>query len=265
MAPAGAPAGGGGPTPSAGAGAANRAASPDTASGTSADAADSADAAAPTRPAPRTREGAPVWTVPRTSGTLQMDGWLDDWPTAPLPIDAVVFGQSAWTGAADLSASARLAWDEQMLYLGVEVTDDTFSQPATGGKLHLGDSIELQLDAQLAADFDDGTISADDWQIGISPGDLDGRAPEVYAWRPVAGPVAGVRLGARATERGYVLEAALPWAAFDIAPRSIDTLGASLNVSDNDGPEPAQQTMIASSPRRTWGDPRTWGTWGLGR
>ncbi|MEO8083691.1 MAG: sugar-binding protein [Ardenticatenales bacterium] len=219
----------------------------------------------PTRATPRSREGAPVWTVPRTSGTLQMDGWLDDWPTAPLPIDTVVFGQGSWTGADDLSASARLAWDEQMLYVGVEVIDDTFSQTSTGGNLHLGDGIELQLDGQLAADFDDGTFNADDWQIGISPGDLEGRPPEVYAWRPIAGPVAGVRLGARATEQGYVLEAALPWAAFDINPRAIDTIGASLNISDNDSPEPAQQTMIASSPRRTWGDPRTLGTWALGR
>ena len=216
----------------------------------------------PTAPA---RPDAPVWAIPRIGSTLQMDGWVDDWPTAPLSIADVVFGRGAWSGADDLSATARMAWDEQMLYLGVEVTDDVFSQGASGRDLHMGDGVELQLDTDLAGDFDSEAMSADDWQIGISPGDLAGRAPEVYAWRPRSGPMSGVRLGARATDTGYVLEAALPWAAIDVNPQAIDTIGASLNVTDNDTGERAQQTMIASSARRAWGDPRTWGTWVLGR
>lgn|GEM_PF-5407304 len=238
-----------------------------TAVGPTPPAAPSPDAPARATPPPTvpTRPNAPVWAIPRIGSTLQMDGWLDDWPTAPLTIADVVFGRGAWSGADDLSATARMAWDEQMLYLGVEVTDDVFSQGASGRDLHLGDGIELQLDTDLAGDFDGAAMSADDWQIGISPGDLAGRAPEVYAWRPRGGSMSGVRLGARATDTGYVLEAALPWAAIDVNPQAIDAIGASLNVSDNDTPEPAQQTMIASSAQRAWGDPRTWGTWVLGR
>lgn len=224
------------------------------------------DGAAPAAPpTARARPDAPVWTVARAVGTLQMDGWLDDWTAAPQPITAIVFGREAWSDAGDLAASARLAWDAQMLYLGVEVTDDAFSQPAGGRDLHLGDSLELQLDADLAGDFDDGAMSADDWQIGISPGDLTGRRPEVYAWRPLGAPLAGVRLGARETDTGYVIEAALPWAALDVNPQAVDSLGASLNVSDNDTAEPQQQTLAAGAPRRAWDDPRTWATWVLAR
>ncbi len=223
---------------------------------------DDAPAAPPTV---RSRPDAPVWTVARAGGTLQMDGWLDDWTVDPQPIAAIVFGREAWSGADDLSAAARLAWDAQMLYLGVEVTDDAFRQPAGGRELHLGDSLELQLDADLAGDFDDGSIGPDDWQLGISPGNLADRRPEVYAWRPLGAPLAGVRLGARETDRGYILEAALPWAALGVNPQAVDAIGASLNVSDNDGEGAVQESLAASSPRRAWDDPRTWGTWVLAR
>ena len=223
--------------------------------GTSEDVGEGATAAASPMPL-----GGPVWRIPYLSRPPQLDGRLDEWPALPLPIQAIVFGQEYWDGPADLSAEAVAGWDNEHLFLGVRVVDDVFSQPAQGTRLYLGDSLELQLDADRQGDADSGEYNGDDFQIGLSPGDFGARRPEAYVWRP--GNVTGVEVAvaAQRLDDGYVLEAAIPWRALGAAPNRTPSLGIALNVSDNDLPAPAQLTMASSTPNRSWGDPRTFGT-----
>ena len=130
----------------------------------------------------------------------------------------------------------------------------------TGGRIDLGDSLEIQFDTDLEGDWEDASYSEDDWQIGVSPGNFAGREPEVHVWRPALGVLTEVVVASRRLESGYAVELELPWELlrFDLTgPRS---LGLALNVSDNDDPLPAQLTMISSAPARSWSDPRTFGT-----
>lgn len=211
----------------------------------------------PVPPTPYLRAGATVWHVPRLVTPPSLDGRAVEWSGRPRQVTAVIFGHDYWSGSADLSARAFGAWDDARLYLAVEVTDDLFAQPSTAQRLHLGDSLELQLDVDLIGDAASPTYSADDWQIGLSPGDFAARPPEAYVWRPAGASAGSIAVAARRAARGYTVEAAVPWTVVGFDPFSARSLGLALNVSDDDDPRPAQLTMISIAPSRSWSDPRS--------
>ncbi len=70
-----------------------------------------------------------------------------------------------------------------------------------------------------------------------------------------------IDVAARATDDGYVLEAAVPWEVLGGRPPLETPLGLCINVNDNDTPGTAeQQAMVSSCPDRQWGDPTSFGT-----
>jgi hypothetical protein len=209
--------------------------------------------------------------APRRDTAPAIDAQFQDWP-APLPyaIDQVVYGAEAWAGAADQSGQYALSWDAAALYLLVIVTDDVHVQGDGGLTLYRGDSLELQLDADLAGDFGAAQLNGDDHQLGLSPG-VDAASPEVYLWNPPEknGVPGGVGLAARphASGGGYALEAveaAIPWSLLGVNPVAGSRFGFALNSSDNDSPGTTeQQTMISSVITRRLLDPTSWGTLAL--
>jgi hypothetical protein len=209
---------------------------------------------------PTLAPGEPIWRIPFLARQPRIDGALDEWRSPPVDITAVVFGQRYWQNSRDLSAQAVAGFDRELLFLGVRVIDDVFSQPAQGLRLFLGDSLELQVDADRVGDGDTAAYNGDDFQLGLSPGNFADRQPEAHMWRPTGTAVTGISLAARRLDDGYVLEAAIPWRLFRVDTERTPVVGLALNVSDNDSPEPAQLTMVSSTPRRSWGDPRTFGT-----
>lgn len=226
------------------------------------------------------RPGVPVWHLGRPAAPPVIDGLLDDWQpplirAARLPLETVVFGPEAWSGPSDLAGEAFGAWDDRALYLAVAVRDERPSPPARGARLYEGDSLEIQLDTQLLADWESAVFDDDDWHVGLSPGDLlaaaatagpssAGRAPslrpEAWVWRPEGrkGPLE-LPLAAAPRPGGYALELALPWSLLGLTPQSGLVLGLSLSASDNDRAAPAQESMVSSSPLRRWDDPRSMG------
>ncbi len=214
-------------------------------------------------PTPRVRAGNPVWQASYMPRSPNIDGQLDDQRGTPVEFASVVFGLEHWEGGGDLSGRMLLGWNSQALFVAVRVFDDVFSQPSSGDRLHLGDSLELQLDMDLYGDWDRSTYDIDDWQIGLSPGDFEERGPEWWVWRPGNAGLnleTNIEVAAARLPDGYSVEAAIPWAVLETRPVGGMAVGMSLNVSDNDSPEPAQLTMIASSPSRSWSDPRSFGT-----
>jgi hypothetical protein len=193
-----------------------------------------------------------------------IDGQANDWAALPYAIDQVVYGPVNWSGASDLGVAFAAGWDNSNLYIIARVNDDVFAQNATGELLYRGDSLELQFDANLPADYAEQRLNSDDYQFGLSPGNLADRAPEVYLWNPAGlnGPAPSVRLGAtRDGSQGYALEAAIPWALLNTTPAAEATYGFAFNASDNDNPAQAeQQTMLSTVSTRKLTDPTTWGT-----
>ena len=200
----------------------------------------------------------------RKTASPVIDGDLSEWGVLENTADAVVYGAGNWSGAGDLSATFSLGWDAANLYLAVSVRDDVHAQTQSGESIFRGDSVEFLLDGALQADRQYEKLSGDDYQIGLSPGDLSAEtvAAQGYRWFPAgqAGSLAAAQLAASASVDGYVLEAAVPWAALGVAPASGDEYGFVLSVSDNDLPGvAAQQSMVSSAAARSLTDPTTWG------
>jgi hypothetical protein len=197
-----------------------------------------------------------------------IDGDLSEWTASAYPAGHIVHGATSWTGGSDLSAVFYAGWDASYLYLAVRITDDQFVQLSTGVTMYRGDIVEVQFDANLSGDFDQDTLSSDDYQIGLSPGNFGGIAPEAYRWYPVAlsGPLATVDLKGAQTSQGWDLEARLPWSVFGVSASGGSRFGLALSVSDNDLPGTAtQQSMVSSVSTRLHLDPTSWGTLILGQ
>ena len=205
--------------------------------------------------------GVPVRAAQR--GAPAIDGNLSDWGSLPYSAGSIAFGAASWNGAGDLSGSFNIAWDAANLYIAVQVVDDVHAQRQTGSNIFKGDSIELLLDTSLAADFASTNMGSDDFQVGISPGDLSGRtvAAQIYRWYPQAnaGAVAG-SVAAQADGAGYRLEAAIPWSALGAKPAAGASFGFALSLSDNDDPAASlQQSLVSNIGTRKLTNPTTWG------
>lgn len=196
-----------------------------------------------------------------------IDGSLADWGGVPsVPLTFVQLGAENYTGLEDYGVSGRLAWDGAYLYLAWEVVDDVHVQELGSYEMYKGDDVELWLDADLAGDFNDNSLSGDDYQFGFSAGRSIGFGPEGVVWYPqrrpewnaqlvvAAQPAAGTSLG----NQGFTLEAAIPWTILDQKPLAGMVFGYALNASDNDVPgAAAQQTILMHTPGMVFGQPAT--------
>ena len=213
-------------------------------------------------PSEVTRGGPTVHAAHRPSPP-GIDGDLQEW-TLHNFASQVVFKPENWSGSEDLSVSFAAAWDADDLYLAAWVVDNVHVQTQHGALIYQGDSLEALFDADLPGDGADTHLSADDYQLGLSPGSLAGDGPEAFLWYPAsrAGPPAGVTLAARksGSGEGYFLEAAVPWSLFNVTPAAGDQFGFALSASDNDTPGAAeQQKLITTVSTRRLTDPTTWG------
>ena len=207
----------------------------------------------------------------RPAQPLMLDGNLDDWPDAWLPIANVVQVQDpgAFIGGDDLTARFQTAWSDQGLVVAVRVQDDIFSPGPDGTDLWQGDGLEFQFDARLVDDYTNTRADDDDTQLGLAPAAV-GDALRTYRWLPFAREgvpaVGGMTraLGDGSDWRGYNIEALIPWPELGLS-RDDATVGTAfgfnISVNDNDGPTPAQQTVLSLSPARTThDDPTEWAT-----
>jgi hypothetical protein len=197
-----------------------------------------------------------------------IDGELNEWATTPyVANETAPRAAENWTGANDLSATFYLGWDAENLYVAIRRTDDVFVQISWGRYMYRGDDVEIQLDADLAGDFYTTTMSPDDFQIGLSPGNFDSLTPEAYRWHPryLESWLNNVDVAAVKAGEGYALEVAIPWSVFNVTPSSGSRFGFALSLSDNDiAGKSTWQSMVTNVNTRTTVDPTTWGTLILG-
>jgi hypothetical protein len=208
-----------------------------------------------------------------------MDGDLAGWgPPIQKVINQVVFGAAKWADDDDCYGTVVAGWDEKYLYLGVRVKDEDYVQEATKEKIYLGDSIEILFDRYVSADYYLHAMTADDYQIGISPGKggiafnisnnkvaavTFGNPPEAYMWFPKAqaGVKDEIKIGALASVSGYMIEFKIPWSLLGVTnPSAGDHYGFAISINDNDkGGTQTQQTMVSNVATRVFSDPTTWG------
>ncbi len=219
----------------------------------------------PTAPESRTGNGLNL-TFSRCTAAFTVDGDDTDWQTqstlSRFALTDVPFGRNEWLGPSDLSGYARLCWSDSALHLFVEVTDDIHVQTEQGRTAWQGDEVELLFDSDLHGDFYDDVWGDDDTQIGLSPGDFADRSPAAFRYHPNERQEPDVQIAARRSigpGGNYVLEAAIPWVALDVAPQASYNYGFCLAISDNDHVGVAQQdSLISHCQRLSVFDPTTW-------
>lgn len=208
-------------------------------------------------------------------GSLDIDGELDDWNALSrrsgqswTSFETITFDEGCSRrypgseGNPDLSAQVQFAYDDQYLYVAFQVEDDGYvAYSGEGERYFLGDSPQLSLDMDLQGDINNATRSGDDWQVDFLP---DPDSPQVALWQLgslTSRPFDQAQTAVSPTETGYVLEAALPWRAFNVSPEAGARVGLAANVNDSDTPGArAQECIISTAPGRVWNDPTTWGT-----
>ena len=200
---------------------------------------------------------------------LTVDGDLTDWGDMPCTEvnkgEQVILGlPSDWGGPDDLGSRVCYAWDENNLYVGLEVTDDAIVQKHTGSSLWRGDHVELWFDTQLQLDFGSAEAGSDDFQIGLSPGDCTGSVePDIFIWTPprLREEYDGlIEYAAQCTGTGYRAEMRLPASVLTgLKLASGGAIGATFDPSDTDTPGSSEQEMMLSTaPNTQWGVPTLW-------
>jgi len=220
---------------------------------------------------------------------IVMDGDLAGWePPIQKVTNYVIYGPSNWTDNDDSSYSVVAGWDKDYLYLGVRVWDDKYVQEASGSKIYLeeasgskiylGDSIEIHFDRYVSGDYYLHAMTADDYQIGISPGQGSivyvtsygkvaaatvSNPPQAYLWFPKskAGIKDEIKIGAVKTGQGYMVEWKIPWSLLGVTnPSAGDHYGFAISINDNDlAGTQTQQTVVSNVGTRVYSDPTTWG------
>lgn len=180
----------------------------------------------------------------------------------PALIESPVYGAANWGGLSDVSGKVWMGWDATFLYLLVKVVDDVFVQESSGILLYQGDSVEVQLDGDLAGDFTSRVYNDDDWQFGLSPGNLLTANPQWQWWSYRGAPGPGtIQMAAVRDSDGYSLAAAIPWSMVKVTPAAGNTYGLAVNLNDNDTPGTLEQkSIVSTSPVRQLNDPTSWGT-----
>ncbi|HEV2175691.1 MAG TPA: beta-N-acetylglucosaminidase domain-containing protein [Terriglobia bacterium] len=146
-----------------------------------------------------------------------LDGDFAKWQGGPLYVlrsaAQITDGADLWKGPEQFSARVALAWDEQHLYLGVDVTDPALYQPFRGDDIAKGDTFNLILDTAFRQDFLNAKAGPDDHLLTFSPGNFTGVAPDLLPPGP-SEPTGEIRTAWKRTAAGYSGDIAIPAAFF---------------------------------------------------
>jgi hypothetical protein len=150
--------------------------------------------------------------------------------------------------AGDLQGSFRALWDDEALYLFVEVLDD--QKVRNQAVPWLDDSVEIYVDGDGSRSE---TYDAADHQYVFGWND-----PAVHEPRG-AGQGRGVRFAQADWEHGYRFEIALPWTAIGSRPVAGRPIGLDVHVNDNDGSGRESKLMWSDTRDLASVEPRRFG------
>ncbi|MGE5296641.1 MAG: sugar-binding protein, partial [Solirubrobacterales bacterium] len=193
---------------------------------------------------------APVSIVPM-SGTCKIDGKVDNaWTNVRSnAIDNVTYAPVE--NEADASASFKMMYDKQALYLLVDVKDNELINDSV--EFWLDDSVEVFIDADNCKAE---TYGDNDYQYNFA---WDSSAPSMGETKH--NKTEGVQYAFDRTDAGYRLEAKLPWSTLGTEPKPGTRIGLDVHVDDDDdGGDRDTKLMWNTKYDVAWQSPRALGT-----
>ncbi|TDE90413.1 CHAT domain-containing protein [Occultella glacieicola] len=216
-------------------------------------------------------------SVPCALRAPVIDGDMSEWALVPTVRVASIVAPAELAGATDPSFSStwRLVWTREFLYVQVDVVDParTAVDPRSPSQYWNGDGVSFEFGSDPAGLGDADPLRPDDLHVlfGVTtdrvltaanaPGRSNGTTFE-----PSIGDL-GVAAELRNVERGYAVEAAIPWSVLNVTspPTRGEVFGMNLNVSDarvDGGSAPTRLSrMISSNPIRSAQVQNTPGRW----
>ncbi len=124
-------------------------------------------------------------TAHRLAVPIQLDGDFSKWANGPLntlnEASQISHGAQLWKGADQLAARVGLAWDDNYLYVGVEVTDPQLYQPFFLRGIEKGDVFVLDLETGFRKNFNATQFTGVEYSLLFSPGDFANVKPSIYS------------------------------------------------------------------------------------
>lgn len=188
-------------------------------------------------------------TVYRMVNTAALDGSRNEWPAVPpYRIEP--------KGSGDFEATFRVAWNDENLYLYIEVSDATpMLNTKDGPGIWDGDAVELFVGTDEPERA--GTMMFSDRQVLIRGALAEGKEPAYYLNTQSQYPTR-VFVAPQIDGKGYVIEAAIPFEALGFEPKVNQELLFDVAIDDGNGKGRVRQLVFngteqASKDRGVWG------------
>ncbi|MGI5868904.1 MAG: sugar-binding protein [Kiritimatiellia bacterium] len=174
---------------------------------------------------PRNRRAARKMKMPT------LDGKFDDWKGA-----TELYIHNPKVNGDDASGLGRLAWDDNHLYLGVDMRDNELFNKQPRAKLYRGDSIELFVSTEVREE--NPGYGPFDHQFFLTPTSAEGVPVVARLTDREAGileDVADAKCFLGKTSQGWAGEIALPWSGFPgFKPKAGAQIALEFRVNDAD-------------------------------
>ena len=170
-------------------------------------------------------------TLPRMTGPMVADGKLDEWKGA-----LELAEQNPKVAGDDASGVAYLAWDQQNLYVALDMRDNEMLNKRSRSKLYQQDSIELFVTTEPREQ--NSGYGEHDFQMFITPTSGEGVPIAAVLTNREAGVMTDLKspnFFAGKSNKGWVIELAIPWDTFGhYVPKAGAKLAMELRVNDAD-------------------------------
>ncbi len=208
----------------------------------------------------------------------KIDGDLSEWTAvAPVTLQGlkqIVRSPEFYHGDEDLRAAFRFAYDEQSLYVAVEVIDDIYCQDETGYATWRGDCVQLAIDLDpRKEEIRTGNDLADkgsrhrytEIDLALTKNGAEAYRTTSYDGEKLpVGPIASkeLTLAVKRTGNHLIYEAAIPWRTLG-GEKKFDAgmIGFALSINDRDNTKQVDPSAMGAFPLK---DPRKFGLLLLG-
>ncbi len=192
-----------------------------------------------------------------------LDGVMDDvWLLSTEQVMTLFTGEEP-TSPEDCSASWWALWDEEYLYVLVDVTDEALVQDSDPSQGWQDDRVEIFIDGDNAKD--DAPDGKNDYQYNFRWNHGEVETPVEWYFRatphPSGSSLEGVEYGVATTDSGFLVEARMPWSTMTgEAPYEDQLIGINVMIDDDDdgGAEDTQFQWFTET--TTPHVPSLWGT-----
>ena len=206
---------------------------------------------AKTQQAAQTEKAAMPAGVTQTARPPAINGQVDDCWNAARSYDLANIAYVPPSSDGDFSASFRALWDQDNLYVLVEVTDDDLSNDSE--EFWQDDAVEIFIDAGNAKAESYGD---NDYQYHFG---WDRSVPTMGEAHH--GNVTGVEYAFATTGAGYRAEIKLPWNTLGTEPKAGTQIGLDVHANDDDaGGDRDSKLMWMGQQDDAWQRPASFGT-----